>query len=1260
MARLTLNLLGTVAAYLDGEPISSFRSRKVQALLIYLVTEAAQNPGHKSTRESLMSLLWPDFHPQSARTNLRQALSQLRKAIPSVPARRGVTEVPFILADRQAVQINPEAAYSLDLAAYGQGQSAEPSLTELAAAVDLYRGSFLADFYVPDSAAFEAWANDYRAILQEQQLAALQRLADHWLDVPDYERAIVYAQRQLAIDDLREPAYGQLMMALNGLGRRAEALKLYDECSRRLVEALAVQAGPQLTAIYEQIRTDERARAKRRPPPVRSVEPVSRPEFLEPGSPEESGAGPLFVARESELADLLAHLEAALNGQGQVVFVAGDAGRGKSALLAALAHEAQAKQPDLLVASGICDAYSGIGDPYLPFREMLSMLSGDLARHWSAGAISRIQAQRLWQAAPLVIRALVDHGPHLVNTFVPVAALLDRAGSIAGETAAWLPDLQNVVARSQKGAEVPGRDSVFQQFSNVLAAIAAAQPLLLLLDDMQWADEASISLLFHLGRRLKGRQILIICTYRPDEVAIGREGTPHPMAKVIAELQRLNGKAVLDLSLGEAGRGRHFVDAFLAEQPNRLDEAFREALTSHTGGHPLFTVELWQSLQEGGAIYQDERGEWVARSELDWRQLPMRVEALIGERINRLAEELREILTVASVEGEQFTAQTVARIQQIGERQLLRTLSRELEVRHRLVRSEGEVAVGEHYLSRFRFSHALFQRYLYNGLSPGESRLLHREIGQVLERLYEDKTETIAPQLARHFTLGGDKVRACAYHLTAGAAALQSYAWTEAIYHYQQGLELAPIAASRAQLLAGLGRALLRQSRPGDAVPPLQEAAALIQKMAFVQFADLAMVYADLAMATLGVEDVPRALAIAEKGLAALVSSDDSPAKCQLLLTKGSLHMRAGQAQQAANLADRAYEMARRLGDLELQIAAVANFGASEAESKEDYASKLAEVSASLESHEQPLGLLSEIELIWIKANRARHPAQQRAHHHQASQLQRQIGIIPQYTLPNAILASLNLGDLTWAAAKLEELHRLVAEGVDLPWSLYATVSSVEGILALFRGQWDVAIQLLRTTYAEATRRGHENMAEIFGYFLAFALVEHSRWSGKRAADHLSEAETILVETITRAVGYELQARSCLVRLLLGEQRVDEARQQIESGRLFASENAAKEMLAVLWLAEAQLAITERRWSAAQTALQLADDGYAALSMGWARARLRLDWAELYRGRGSAGDLEAARANLAEAVTVFAAIGAPGYKALVQEWLTHLSDSPDI
>jgi adenylate cyclase len=470
--------------------------------------------------------------------------------------------------------------------------------------------------------------------------------------------------------------------------------------------------------------------------------------------------------------------------------VTGEAGSGKTALTTEFARQAQERHTDLVVAVGQCDAHTGIGDPYLPFREVLSLLTGDVEAKLAGGTITKENASRLRKLTAVSAQVLVEVAPGLIGLFVPGANIVGELGKALAEKAGWMDKLGELAREPKPGGPGLDQNQVFEQYTNMLNALAEKQPLLLILDDLHWADDGSTGLLFRLGRRIAGSRILIVGTYRPEEVALDRAGERHPLQKVLAEFKRYFGEIGVDLDRARETEGERFVDAVLAAEPNRLSDEFRQVLFQHTKGHPLFTIELLRDMQERGALVQDEQGRWLEGPLLDWEDLPDRVEGIIEERISRLEAALRDILSVASVEGQDFTAQVIARVEEMRERELLRVLSQELEKRHRLVREREDVKLGQQFLARYQFAHALFQQYLYNELGAGERRMLHGEIAALLEELYRGHSEGISVQLARHYTEAGHDERAAYYLLQAGDAAARLYANAEARLHYTGALHV--------------------------------------------------------------------------------------------------------------------------------------------------------------------------------------------------------------------------------------------------------------------------------------------------------------------------------------------------------------------------------------------------------------------------------------------------------------------------------------
>ena len=241
-----------------------------------------------------------------------------------------------------------------------------------------------------------------------------------------------------------------------------------------------------------------------------------------------------------------------------------------------------------------------------------------------------------------------------------------------------------------------------------------------------------------------------------------------------------------------ASEGRAFIDALLDYEPNHLDRAFRDTLFRYTQGQPLFTVEMIRNLQENRGLVQDEGGSWIVNKAWQASPLPARIEALIAQRLESLPTALLDLLRIASVEGNVFTAEILSGILAMDPGMVLQHLSRDLEMRYRLVQDQGEIQLGTLRLNRFQFRHVLFQEYLYAQLSDGEKRRLHRAVAEGLEKallLQAESEELAGPErldpfgsaLAHHFWAGEVWDKAAAYALVAGKQARASYAMREAI-----------------------------------------------------------------------------------------------------------------------------------------------------------------------------------------------------------------------------------------------------------------------------------------------------------------------------------------------------------------------------------------------------------------------------------------------------------------------------------------------
>lgn len=295
MAHLSLSVLGSLQVLIDGTPVTTLESGKVCALLAYLAVEADRP--HR--RETLVGLLWPDCPEQTARHNLRQALYNLRQAIGDHSAR-----VPYLLISRDAIQFNQASDYSLDLAQFNMYYAKGKNLSQgsedssmraayLEEMVKLYRGEFLQQFFLEDSAEFEQWTLVQRENLHQRVFDAFSFLANYYEQHGDFQAMRRHASRQLELDPWREEAHCQMMRALALDGQRSAALAQYETCRRILAEELGVEPSAKTRKLYEQIKTGTLNPRDNLLSHIPSIPVHNLPVQLTP-----------FIGREQELDDL--------------------------------------------------------------------------------------------------------------------------------------------------------------------------------------------------------------------------------------------------------------------------------------------------------------------------------------------------------------------------------------------------------------------------------------------------------------------------------------------------------------------------------------------------------------------------------------------------------------------------------------------------------------------------------------------------------------------------------------------------------------------------------------------------------------------------------------------------------------------------------------------------------------------------------------------------------------------------------------------
>ena len=808
---------------------------KQRALLALLVLHANET----LSAERLIDELWGERPPATAAKTLQAHVSRLRKAL-------GATDGAVVTrAHGYELELEPgcldthrfERLVGEGGAALGAGRP-ERALSLLENALALWRGPPLADL------AYEPFAQREIARLDELKVAALEELIEAKLALGGHSELVGEVEALIGEHPYRERLRAQLMLALYRSDRQADALQAYQDARRTLVDQLGIEPGERLRRLEQAILAQD--------PALHLV--AERPTTPEPAKTKPSSA---FVGRERELAELIGGFDDAVAGRGCVILLAGEPGIGKSRLAEELMAQARARGARVLVG-----------------------------RCWEAGG------------APAYWPWVQSLRPYVRESDAEAVRAHLREG--AADVAQLLPDLRDLLGDLPPAPPLESEGARFRLFDSLTAflkSVAAARPLVLVLDDLHAADEPSLLLLRFVARELGDSRLLIVGAYRHIEPTL-----TDPLVTTLSELARE--PVTRTLALG--GLGEHDVARFIElAAPAAPVADLAAAVHAETEGNPLFVGEIVRLLAAEKRLVEPATGPLA---------IPQSVREVIGRRLRHLSDECNSLLALASVLGREFDLDALAGAGGLERGLVLELLDEGMEAR---VVSEVPGAIG-----RMRFAHALIRDAAYHGLTRSRRVQLHRQVGEALEKLYSSDLDRHLAELAHHFfqaAAAGNGDKAVTYAQRAGSRAIGLLAYEEAARLYLMALEaLGPDGASTArlhcELLLGLADA---QGRAGDAD---KAKSTFLQAAKLARAAELPELIARAAAGyggrflwthTLMDEQI---VPVLEEGLRA-VGETDSVLRVQLLSRLGAALRHGPSRERRERVCEEAVQIARRIGD---------------------------------------------------------------------------------------------------------------------------------------------------------------------------------------------------------------------------------------------------------------------------------------------------------------------------------------------------------
>ena len=451
----------------------------------------------------------------------------------------------------------------------------------------------------------------------------------------------------------------------------------------------------------------------------------------------------VFIGREKEFKKLIKLFSQSSRGRGQTVIFVGEAGVGKSTLAAQLRNYAE--QNKALVLYGSCLYQEGM-DAYLPYidalREFFSKQSHNLPEE------ERMKLKNLVrEKVPL----LMEFTERFTTTFGPKI------------TPAETNDDAN-------------NTNLFEGIYLLISVLSTMRPIVLIIDDLQWADEASLRLFHYLSRHVVSNSVLLIGTSRTDRYDLQKDGKPAMIVDVLARIWREGNCEQITLSRLSRESCSLLIDKSLS--PALFTEEFYDNIFVETNGNPLFVLETLKLMRESGGIFF-KNGAWQNKQNDLEISVPNRVEDILIRRISGLTDEERETLQIAAVQGYKFDASLLSQILEISKIKLLKILQR-VERELQIITSTDQ---------GFQFEHPMLRDLLYNEIPAALCKEYHLMIASELERLHSPDFGALVGDIARHHRRGGNHIKAVPLLYQAGVRAFNLSAYREASLFFEDFLD---------------------------------------------------------------------------------------------------------------------------------------------------------------------------------------------------------------------------------------------------------------------------------------------------------------------------------------------------------------------------------------------------------------------------------------------------------------------------------------